>query len=558
VLPVEVLKFGSSVLARPEDLPLAVDEVYRRLREGYRVLAVVSAFAGETDWLLSRTGNVLGPDAAPEATAAYVATGELQSAALLTGTLLRAGIATRLVDPREIGLSVEGSSLESDPVSVDVGVLRLLWNTHTTLVLPGFFGIDRQGKIALLGRGGSDLSALYLTHALGARCHLVKDVPGVFDRDPVADPAHARRYAVIPWHEASEVAGPLIQSKALAFAENHRVPFSVSRANGALATEVSGVPEPIWGANEEAPERLRVAILGLGTVGGGVYERLAAHRDRFDVVAIVVRRPDKHLASGIAGPVVTDNADVALIPEIDLVIECLGGVEPAGSVIEAALAMGKTVVTANKAAVAAYWSEFATYASAPDRRLWFSAAVGGSVPMLETISRLHEPVRELRGVINGTCNSVLDRMGSGDSSACAVRAAQAAGFAEHDPRRDLSGVDAADKLSLLVQAAFGVHVTPATIPTRGVEGTFASDDTHVWRLIARAGRVEGHLTLSVAPERIPRGSFMGQTAGAQNRLEIALENGEVIRLTGQGAGRWPTTTAILGDVHEIVRRRAAG
>ena len=558
MLPIEILKFGSSVLSRPEDLPTAVDEVYRRLREGYRVLAVVSAFAGETDRLFGEARRVFGEGAAPDATASHVATGELQSAALLTGALRRAGIAARLVDPREIGLMVEGAPLESEPVAVDAGALRLLWTTNTTLVLPGFFGINAQGQVALLGRGGSDLSAIYLARALDARCHLVKDVSGVFDRDPAVD-RNARRYAVIPWHEASTVAGPLIQSKALAYAERYRVPFAVSRANGALATEVAEVPHALWGADDEPPRRLRVALLGLGTVGRGVYERLMAMADHFEVIAVVVRRSDRSTLSEIQPPIVTDDAEVALRADVDLVIECWGGIEPAGSVIEAALAAGKTVVTANKAAVAAYWAEFEPFVSRPDRRLWFSAAVGGAVPMLETLARLRDPVRpavrELRGVINGTSNSVLDSLAAGESLEHAVRAAQSAGFAEANPHRDLSGVDTADKLSLLTRAAFGLHVPPERIATRGITADLEFGGPDPWRLIGRASRWNGTLALSVSPERVPRGSFLGETTGAENRLEIVLEGGATVRLAGQGAGRWPTTTAVMGDVHEIVRRR---
>src|SRR6266853_5738884 len=131
MLPVVVLKFGSSVLKSPDDLPLAVDEVYRRLREGVRLLVVVSAFAGSTDRLFKCAKEVLSEDAAPEAVAAYVSTGEWQSAALLTGALRRGGLAARLVDPREIGLRVQGSALDADPISVDVSAVRVLWYVHS-------------------------------------------------------------------------------------------------------------------------------------------------------------------------------------------------------------------------------------------------------------------------------------------------------------------------------------------------------------------------------------------------------------------------------------------
>ncbi len=270
----------------------------------------------------------------------------------------------------------------------------------------------------------------------------------------------------------------------------------------------------------------------------------------------MTRHPAQQIARGVPASIATDDLDRALRPEVDLVIEVLSGVEPAGSVIEAALAMGKTVVTANKAAVASYWQELASYMRDPDRRLWFGAAVGGAVPMLETLSRLDDRVRELRGVINGTCNYVLDALEGGASFDGAVRAAQLAGFAEADPHRDLSGRDAADKLSLLVHAAFGIQVSPAMIPTRGIEGDLAARIPNVWRLLGRATRSATGVTLAVGPEEVARASFLGQTAGAENRLEIVLESGEIVRLAGQGAGRWPTTLAVLGDVQEIVRRRS--
>jgi len=173
---------------------------------------------------------------------------------------------------------------------------------------------------------------------------------------------------------------------------------------------------------------------------------------------------------------VTDDFDRALLPEVDLVIECLGGVEPAGSVIVAALAMRKAVATANKAAVAAYWPELAPSLREPNRRLWFSATVGGAVPMLEVLSRMHGRLRGLRGVISSTCNSVLDSIARGHSYNSAVHEAQAAGLTEGDPHRDLCGLDAADKLSLMARAGWGVHVAPDKITTRGVNGGIKSDE----------------------------------------------------------------------------------
>src|SRR5882724_9505572 len=138
---VEVLKFGSSVLRSAADLPIAVDEIYRRWRAGSRILVVVSAFEGVTDRLFGEVSSITESECR-EATAAYVSTGEQKTAALLLGTLRRNGIPSRIVEPREIGLIADGSILESAPFSVDVSALTRLWLDYPILVLPGFYGID--------------------------------------------------------------------------------------------------------------------------------------------------------------------------------------------------------------------------------------------------------------------------------------------------------------------------------------------------------------------------------------------------------------------------------
>ena len=129
--------------------------------------------------------------------------------------------------------------------------------------------------------------------------------------------------------------------------------------------------------------------------------------------------------------------------------------------------------------------------------------------------------------------------------------AKAAGFAEVDPARDLSGRDSADKLSLLTEAAFGQWVDPENIPTVGIDGI--SGNPKGYKLIARASRLKNDIVASVAPELPPPESFLGQARGAENRLEIELESGEVLRFRGQGAGRWPTAVSVMGDLHAVAR-----
>jgi homoserine dehydrogenase len=183
--------------------------------------------------------------------------------------------------------------------------------------------------------------------------------------------------------------------------------------------------------------------------------------------------------------------------------------------------------------------------------LWYSAAVGGALPALETLALLTSPVREIRGIINGTFGVVVDAWAQGRTRHDAVALAQAGGFAEADPIRDLSGRDSADKLALLIEAAFGHWIDPDHIATDGID-SIAGDPKGV-KLIARATRTPQGVTACVAPESPTPGSFLGQARGAENRLEIEIETGEVIRLRAQGAGRWPTTASVMGDLHEVAR-----
>ena len=541
---IEVLKFGSSVLRTPRDLHIAVDEIYRRWRGGRRILAVVSAFEGITDELMAEVADVLGADC-PEATAAYVATGEQRTAALLTGSLQRSGIPSRIIDPREIGLIAEGSFTESTPVRVDESVFDQLWNAYPVLVLPGFYGIDSEGRLALFGRGGSDLSALFLAAALGAECRLCKDVMGVYDTDP-ASSTLAHRFSALSWESAIHVAGPLIQPKALRYAQSRALTFEVGRPNDAACTRV-GHTRDEW-ASPAAPSRpLGIALMGCGTVGRGVYEAVRHYGRAFEVRHVVVREAELYV--GIEH-LTTDSAAV-FDANVDVVIICTTANPLARPLIAAALDAGKFVITANKAAVAAHGSQLASYTRGEGRRLWYSAAVGGALPVLETLATLPSPVQEIRGIINGTCGVVLDQWAAGKTRQEAVAMAQEAGFAEANPTDDLSGRDSADKLVLMTEAAFGRWLSPDAIPTRGIE-TITGDPSG-YKLIARVKRTPDGISASVAPESPPPHSFLGQARGPANRLEIELESGEVIRLGGQGAGRWPTTVSVMGDLHEVSR-----
>src|ERR1051325_10543263 len=188
-----VLKFGSSVLRSEKDLPRAVHEIYRAWRGGAQVLAVVSAFRNATDELLKRAEPVSErPDAS--ALAALLATGEATASAMLCIALGKAGIPAKILDPAQAGLRTEGGTLDGELIAVDVVRLKRELR-QAVVVMPGFVGRCENGYTTLLGRGGSDFTAVFLATELDARCVLVKDVDGLYASDPAKPGAHRLRFA---------------------------------------------------------------------------------------------------------------------------------------------------------------------------------------------------------------------------------------------------------------------------------------------------------------------------------------------------------------------------
>jgi len=235
--PIVVLKFGSSVLQSEADLPTAVLEIYRWLKEGHQVVAVVSAFGNTTDDLTRRAHTVCKhPD--DLLLAALLATGEAASSALLGLSLNRAGIPATVLDAQQAGLCTSGPTLNSDLIAVDAArIFESL--SRGVVVLPGFVGRGEQGETTLLGRGGSDLTALFLAQQLGAVCRLVKDVDGLYTCDPNSSAgSHARRYARISYGTAAKVGGSVVQPKTIEFAEANRLRINVAAIGSNNGTEV--------------------------------------------------------------------------------------------------------------------------------------------------------------------------------------------------------------------------------------------------------------------------------------------------------------------------------
>ncbi|HEY0940502.1 MAG TPA: homoserine dehydrogenase [Steroidobacter sp.] len=560
-----VLKFGSSVLQSEADLPQAIDEIYREWRQGHRVIAVVSAFAGVTDRRFAET-RAITSDLHEQA--AWVAGGEEESGNKLAAALVANGVSALYVDARVAGLRAHGEPHESTPVSLNTHHLRECLHEHAVLVVPGFIAQDIRGRTVLLGRGGSDLTALFLAKSLDARCRLIKDVDGVYESDPAIPENHARRFNRLSWRTALEIGGRIIQPRALQFAQSHGQAFEVACVGSNLATLVDAGPDDMAIVPHENIQPVRVVLLGLGTVGLGVYAHLARRPDLFEIVRVVVRdleKPRRSSQADLDVPRSLLSTDVwdAVTQPADLVIETLGGLEPAGEVVHAALLRGRAVVTANKAMIAStWWERLARFATGRQPLLRFGAAVGGAVPVLETIAALarHAGVAQVRAILNGTCNFILDALEQRMDFDTAIAHAQANGFAEADPHDDLVGLDAARKLELIARAAFGEH-SHFELTVRGIVGVTASQAALVreegssLKLVGSCERIEGHIRGVVKLHELPASDFLAGARAEENRVEILAGDGQVLRLAGKGAGRWPTALSILGDVHEYLRGR---
>ena len=329
---------------------------------------------------------------------------------------------------------------------------------------------------------------------------------------------------------------------------------------------------------------LRVGVLGAGTVGREVIRALLERPDvlrpsdggTLELTAVAVRDTARAASSGLPADLLSDApAHVVADPDIDVIVELLGGDEPAHTLIAAALSMGKGVVTANKHVIAHHGPELEAIARRTGAALRFEASVGGGIPVLGplAVDLSANRIDRVRGIVNGTTNFILSSMTDEAQPldyAAALAEAQRLGYAEADPSGDIEGLDAANKLVILTRLAFDRWLDPAAIPTRpdGVDGPAgagitsvsladqieARDAGRIIRLIASASRADdGRLTAAVLPTAVPRDSALGRTAGVGNRIEIDATPVGRVGFDGPGAGGAATSSAVLGDLIAIAR-----
>jgi homoserine dehydrogenase len=318
-----------------------------------------------------------------------------------------------------------------------------------------------------------------------------------------------------------------------------------------------------------------IGLLGIGTVGGGVLKIYAQHRAdleartgcRLRIVAAAARdlaaeRPG--LDPG-AWPLTTDPARVIDDPAVALVIEAIGGLEPARTLVLRALAQGKHVVTANKALLATHGAELFAEARRRGVLLGFEPAVAGGVPIIGALrdGLAANRILSLYGIVNGTSNFILTRMTEeGGEFAAVLREAQAAGYAEADPTFDVEGIDSAHKLQILASLAFRTRVDLADVHVEGIarlepaEIATARELGYRIKLLAIAKVVAGALETRVHPTLVPAASPLAAVSGVFNAIFVSGDAAGDQMFYGRGAGQMPTASAVWSDAIEIARRIA--
>ncbi len=322
---------------------------------------------------------------------------------------------------------------------------------------------------------------------------------------------------------------------------------------------------------------VRIGLLGLGTVGAGVLKIYRSNRAGLEEKAgcrlAFAAVADKDLTSPRAGltlsewPLTADVAKVLDDPKVPVVVELIGGLEPARSFILRALAAGKHVVTANKALVATHGRELFEEARRRGVLLGFEAAVAGGVPIIRALKDglAANRILSLYGIVNGTSNFILSKMtDEGREFAEVLREAQAKGYAEADPTLDVEGIDSAHKLQILASLAFRTVVELKEIHTDGITGVTAQDIAYARelgyriKLLAIAKAQEGAIEVRVHPTMIPAHSPLAAVSGVFNAIFVSGDAVGDQMFYGRGAGQMPTASAVWSDIIEIARRLAAG
>jgi homoserine dehydrogenase len=327
--------------------------------------------------------------------------------------------------------------------------------------------------------------------------------------------------------------------------------------------------------SEPNGKTLKVALLGCGVVGTQVARLLREEATelavrsgaQLEIAGIAVRRLS-HPRPGIDRDLLTTDAmGLATRPDVDIVVEVIGGIEPARSLILAAMERGKSVVSANKALLAEHGEQIHRVSRDYGADLYYEAAVAGAIPILRPLreSLAGDTVHRVMGIVNGTTNFILDRMdSSGADFSESLEEAQALGYAEPDPTADVEAFDAAAKAAILASLAFHTRVTASDVYREGITEVSAADIAsakvlgRIVKLLAICERTDEGVAIRVHPAMIPRTHPLATVGGAYNAVFVDAKSAGQLMFYGAGAGGTPTASAVLGDLVAVARNRLAG
>src|ERR1700730_14577796 len=322
---------------------------------------------------------------------------------------------------------------------------------------------------------------------------------------------------------------------------------------------------------------VRIGLLGCGNVGGALVAIIQRDADtiaartgvRLEIARVAVRSTAKERTVPISIDLLThDAASVVSDPDIDVVVEVIGGIEPARTLILEALKSGKPVVSANKELIANVGQELFEAAAAAGVDLLFEAAVGGGIPLIRPLreSLAGERIRRVTGIVNGTTNFILTRMTEeGADYHAALAEAQQLGYAERDPTADVEGFDAGAKAAILASIAFGGRVVAGDVYREGISGITAADIAYasrlgyVVKLVAVAEQLPGgDVAVRVHPAMVPAAHPLASVRDSFNAVFIEGESVGELMLYGRGAGGMPSASAVLGDLIDAAHNLRAG
>lgn len=530
-----VLKFGGSVLRSRADVPTAVHEIYRWYRAGWRVVAFATAIGD------SQLGIALD----------------------------RVGVPAHVVDPQEIGLTLSGAAADSDAAAVHASHFQALLEYTPVLVVAGF-GYSADGRLQLSEPGGSDHSAVYLANALRAsRCRLLKNVDGVYESDPAAAAPSSplQRFSALGYADALELATTLIQPKAVRLLDRYSARAEVAAIASPYESVIGRFGRTPAHAAAGAPTS--VLILGLGEIGRGIYQRAAAMPEHFNVTGALVRDRNKYAHSDLDTPPLFDSLQAVSDERPDVVIDTLPGLEPAQSLVSHFLDRGTSVVSANTTLIADAGRRLVALAARCNAYLSYSAAVGGSAPMIEALRReIHQgDIRSIAAVFSGPAGRVLERCEQGLAFEKVLLNAQAELGAEVLDER-LSGAASVRKLKVLARHAFGRDPDALHAESLDAEALARARDSSgencTLRWVARSWKISHRVFGQLQLEALDRRDPLAQVQPEWNRLLITHSNGQEVVIQGRGDGRWPTTEALMADLLDVrfarlaVTRPAAG